>query len=274
MQRKKFLISIDNFDPTSGGIVAMHKLCNDIIDLGREAYVTARASHNKLKTPFIGSREMKTNEWVVVYPEIVHGNPYSFKHVVRWVLNTPGVCGGVGSGFYDRKLPTDLVFKYSPFFKYDGIIDGHLRCTFIDYDTFNNKNVDRDIESMFFTKKGGMSKKYHPDGSLDFARYQFNWELAAQMLNRCKYFYCYDNECFWVTLAALCGCIPIVIPNTTLSFDDWSTFFPFNKYGISFGIENIKYAVDTINMVENHCRQIQQVDLEGVGNFINLCDNL
>lgn len=271
---KKFLISIDNFDPTSGGIVAMHKLCNDIIDLGREAYVTARSSHHKLNTPFIGSKEMKRDEWVVVYPEIVHGNPYNFKHVVRWVLNTPGVCGGVGSGFYEKKLESDLVFKYSPFFDYNGKVNGNMRCTFIDYDIFYDKKNIRDIESMFFIKKKGVKTSIHPRTSLNFANFQFDWKVAAEMLNRSKYFYCYDNECFWVTLAALCGCIPIVIPNTDLTFEQWVEYFPYNKFGISFGVSNIEYATRTIGMVVEHCKDIQQRDLQTVKNFIDICDTL
>jgi hypothetical protein len=272
--KKKFLVSIECFMPSSGGIVAMHKLCNDIKALDREAYVTSRESHHKLNAPFIGGKEMNTDEWVVIYPEIVHGNPFKFKHVARWILNTPGKCAGVGKGYYDKKLNTDLVFKYSPFFEYEDKIDGHMRCTFIDYEMFKNTNQIRDIESMFFVKKGGMNNKHHPDDSIDFSRFDSNWAIAAQMLNRCKYFYCYDNECFWVTLAALCGCITIVIPNTNTPSSLWKEYFPFNKYGIAFGVDEKQWAIDTISNVKDHCVDVQKQDLQTVANFINICDNL
>jgi len=271
---KKFLIYIDSFDPSSGGQVALHKLCHDIRSLDREGYITCPQTHSKLNASRPTSNLGDIDNIVVIYPEIVHGNPLQSKHVVRWILNTPGKCGGVGDGFYKHKKDTDLIYKYSPFFEYDGSEDGMLRSTFIDYECFNNKGLNRDVESCFLVKKGGISEIKHDQNSINFSYYQSNWENAAHLLNRCKYFYCYDNECFWVTLAALCGCIPIVIPNTDLTFDQWTNAFPFNKYGISFGLDMISYARETIHKVESHCKDLQREDLENLDLMIKRCDLL
>ena len=99
------------FDPSSGGQVAMHKLCHDINSLGRTSYITSSDTHYKLKSPFLGDRSIDMDNCVVIYPEITHGNPLGARHVVRWILNTPGLCGGVGNGFYNHKLDSDLIFK-------------------------------------------------------------------------------------------------------------------------------------------------------------------
>ena len=48
---------------------------------------------------------------VVIYPEATNGNPLKAKHVVRWILNTPGVCGG--DGVYET---TDHIFLYHDFY--------------------------------------------------------------------------------------------------------------------------------------------------------------
>lgn len=274
--KKKFLIKIDDFDNTSGGIAAMHKLCSDINFLGRTAYITSRNTNNKLNAPFIGSREINVDEWVVIYPEIVVGNPYNFQHVVRWVLNTPGVCGGGNAqAFYDHVKPTDVIFKYSEFFDYKTKqVDGQLRCTFIDYEIFYNKNMTRDIEACYFIKKGGCKQTVHPANAINFATYQHNWEMAADFLNRTKYMYCYDNECFWVTLAALCGCIPVVIPNNGLDSATWKQHFPFNKRGVAFGMDEIEQAQSELSLVEEHCMSVQINDLNKVKKFIAKCDQL
>jgi|LakMenEpi03Aug12_release.lakeMendotaPanAssembly.Ray.scaffolds.fasta_scaffold128763_1 hypothetical protein len=271
---KTFLIYMDSFDPSSGGQVAMHKLCHDIKSIGRVAYITSKSTHYKLNSPFLGDSTILLDDCVVVYPEIVHGNPINAKHVVRWILNTPGNCGGVGDGFYRNKSDTDLIFKYSSFFHYDGKINGYLRCSFIDYDIFKNTNKLRDISECFLVKKGGMSKQYHSNNAINLAHYQHNWEATAELFNRCEKFYCYDNECFWVTLAALCGCTVIVIPNTDLTSHEWKTHFPYNKYGIAFGIDELEWANNSKHLVLQNCLDHQIEDLKSVKVMINKCDNL
>ena len=51
------------------------------------------------------------NKTVVIYPESTKGNPLKAKHVVRWILNTPGVCGG--DGIFEK---TDHIFLYHDFY--------------------------------------------------------------------------------------------------------------------------------------------------------------
>jgi hypothetical protein len=98
--------------------------------------------------------------------------------------------------------------------------------------------------------------------------------MAADFLNRVKYMYCYDNECFWVTLAALCGCIPVVIPNNGLDSATWKHYFPFNKCGVAFGVDEIKQAQSELSLVEEHCMSVQINDLNKVKQFIAKCDQL
>jgi hypothetical protein len=271
---KTFLIYMNLFDPSSGGQVAMHKLCHDINSLGRTSYITSSDTHYKLKSPFLGNALIDMDNCVVIYPEITHGNPLGARHVVRWILNTPGCCGGVGNGFYNHKLDSDLIFKYSSFFNYDGDITGHLRCSFIDYDIFKNHNTQRDLTECFLIKKGGMTNKIHSNNAVDLANYQHDWHAAAQLFNRCERFYCYDNECFWVTLAALCGCDVVVIPNTNLTSDEWKAHFPYNKYGIAFGINELDHARLTKHLVLKHCIDTQLEDLKSVERMIMICDKL
>jgi hypothetical protein len=271
---KTFLIYMNSFDPSSGGQVAMHKLCHDIRSLGRTAYITSRATHYKLNSPFLGDNAIPIEDCVVIYPEIVHGNPINANNVVRWILNTPGKCAGVGDGFYQNKKDNDLIFKYSSFFHYDGQIDGHMRCSFIDYDIFKNTNQTRDISECFLVKKGGMANQYHSNNAVNLAHYESDWEAAAELLNRCETFYCYDNECFWVTLAALCGCTVVVIPNTNLSSAEWKDHFPFNKYGIAFGLNELEWANNTKHLVLQNCLDQQNNDLKSVQFMIDKCNNL
>lgn len=271
---KKFLIYMSNFDPSSGGQVAMHKLCHDINEVGGEAFITSTHTHPKLNAPFLGGVTLPIDDCVIIYPEIVHGNPINAKHVVRWILNTPGNCGGVGRGFYENKKDTDLVYKYSTFFEYNGLVTGMMRTSYIDFDLFKNNNTVRDIKECFFIKKGGMTTNIHSNDAIDFSRFQSNWVEASNILNRCETFYCYDNECFWVTLAALCGCVVVVIPNTELPSGEWKEHFPFNKYGIAFGMDELQWAKDTISLVHQNCLDQQEKDKESIRKMMDDCDKL
>jgi hypothetical protein len=273
---KKYLIYIDQFCSTSGGQVALHKLCHDLRALGEEAYVYTENTHPKLNVSSIFEVLPigNSSEWVVIYPEIYVGNPLNAKNVVRWILNTPGQCGGNSEQFYKLLNERDLIYKFSPFFKYDGNDNGILRTTFIDYDIFYNKKMERKWKECFIVKKGGINNIYHSSDAIDLAQYQHDWDQASDILNQCERFFCYDNECFWVTLAALCGCISIVIPNKNINSSQWKESFPFNKYGIAFGMDEESYAKETILLVKDYCISVQTEDLKSVQKLIRDCENL
>jgi hypothetical protein len=196
--------------------------------------------------------------------------------VVRWLLNSPGGSGGSDTeeGFYNSKKDSDLIFKYSTNFKYKGKENGLLTSIFIDYDLFFNQNIYRDLDSCFLIKKRGCNRIIHPVDSINIQSFTSDWEKMANIFNRCKYFYCYDNECFWVTLAALCGCIPIVIPNTDKSSSQWKIDFPWTKYGVAYGEEEINWAISTSHLVKSNFLEIEKQNLKTVSNMIELCDLL
>lgn len=274
---KKYLIYIDQFDPSSGGQVVLHKLCHDLRSLGKEAYVFCEQTHPKLNASSIYGILPITNidEWVVIYPEIYHGNPLNAKHVVRWILNTPGKCGGGNKDlFYKTLNSNDLIYKFSPFFEYNGQYNGILRTTFIDYEIFYNKNMKRQYKECFLIKKGGIATQIHSNGAINLAQYQHDWNAASNILNQCERFICYDNECFWVTLAALCGCLPVVIPNNNITSNQWKEYFPFNKYGVAFGLEEEYIAQQELSLVKQHCLDTQNEDLLSVQQLISDCEKL
>jgi hypothetical protein len=271
----KYVIDINCFLPNSGGIVALHKLCHDLRKIGEEAYTLSRITHPLLDAPFLENRRFSKEELVIIYPEIVAGNPHNCKNVVRWVLNTPGVCSNsVADDFYSAKKPTDLIFKYSEYFKLRDEKEnkGLLTTTFVDENHFYNVNNSRN-GSAFFVKKGGMSKPIHPLDSINLSNYEHNWQYMASVFQRVEYFYCYDNACFWVVLAALCGCIPIVVPNSSMSATEWYEKFPHKKCGVAYGVDMIQHAKDTQHQVHNNLELFYQTQLETVRNFVKICES-
>lgn len=260
---------------SSGGIIACHKLCHDLRSLGREAYILGRNTHPLLNASQV-NRTFKRDELVVIYPEVIIGNPLKSKHVVRWILNTPGECAGMKhNDFYGNLKNTDIFFKYSDAFKlHDGLnYKGLLTTFFIDTRIFNNEAGDRN-HTCYLIKKGGMTNKYHPDDSINVSNLQEDHPTMAAIFKKSKYLYCYDNECFWVVLAAVCGCIPIIIPNGNYTADDWYEKFPHKTAGIAYGMDNLKRAEESINSITDVLTIYKEKHLSTVKNLINICETL
>ncbi len=106
----QFIISSPDYHERSSGVRALHRLCHLLNRAGYRAAMripkTATAVNPAWDTPLF--RDWPAPEQsIVVYPEIVSGNPLQAKQVVRWALNYPGVLRGETS--YD---PTEMVFAW------------------------------------------------------------------------------------------------------------------------------------------------------------------
>jgi hypothetical protein len=79
------------FNPSSGGILALHKLTHNLALLGEKSYITTAQKNPAYLGEQITEEQahrFDKNSTIVLYPEIVTGNPYNAKHVMRWILNT------------------------------------------------------------------------------------------------------------------------------------------------------------------------------------------
>jgi len=90
---RRFVIAAPGYREGSGGIVALHRLCDLLNRCGQDAALFTidgnAATHPGWRTPMIADPGAIDGA-VVVYPEIIRGNPFGARHVVRWLLNRPG----------------------------------------------------------------------------------------------------------------------------------------------------------------------------------------
>ena len=106
----KFIVVAPDYTEIHGGVVALHRLCDRLNALGYEAFVHSIGVMGDTRpdwlTPQRRGRSM--SDAVMVYPEIVTGNPFEAKRVVRWLLNRPGWFTGSPMG----EGPDDLVVAF------------------------------------------------------------------------------------------------------------------------------------------------------------------
>lgn len=104
--RYQFLIYAPPYTHASSGIRALYRLCHHLNAAGHPAAMVARraAALPPWHIPFHHGRAGRS---IVIYPEIVSGNPYGARKIIRWALHAPGRLGG------DRRFDDDeMVFVY------------------------------------------------------------------------------------------------------------------------------------------------------------------
>lgn len=276
--KKKYIIYTFGYGTDSGGSVVLYKLKTLLSSLGQEAYVYNCNADNQKIEPF--NSLLQDNNTIAIYPEVVLGNPLNAKNCVRWVLNNPGryIVGHNNPSedlYYNNCNNKDLFFNYSDIFnvRKDKVNYGGLLTVIdIDRNLFKITNTGTRDKTCYFVKKGGMPKCEHPANSVNIST--TSAPDKANIFNQSSHFYCYDNECFNVVLAALCGCIAIVIPSGKYTADEWYKKFPWKTCGIAYGADKLEYAQKTLTDINDLINNYEATFLDSVKNFIEKCESL
>jgi len=255
---------------TSGGILALHKLAHNIASLGEKAYINTCEKNPKYLGVQVSDREAieLAKDGIAIYPEVVYGNPFKAKHVMRWLLNTPGaIAYRFGEG---EDSPSDIVYKFAPAYKAkdESKVKGELRATELFLDVFNESpfcaTMGRTITSHIVKK--GKDKGWHLPDSVNIEG-MTNQQLSV-ILNTSKVFISYDTACFHSVQAALCGCLSIVVPDGKMTAKEWHDKFPYFRFGIAYGLDDIEYAYHTMPLVKEHLLKLEAETLEQTKEFI------
>ena len=198
-EKSPYLIMAPEYTNSSAGVRALYRLKDEIIKRGYQAKIVQKG--------------FASNDDIVVYPEIVSGNPMGGKTVARWVLNYPGLLGGQKE--YD---PKELVFTWDK--KY---YDAHVMTVPIIEDFFRNEGLKRSGQCFWIGKgKRPDIENYNTD---NWTEITYDWpatrEELAKLLNEKETFYTYDNNTALISEAKACGCKVVIIGETdTSDFDE------------------------------------------------------
>lgn len=296
---KPIVINTPTFDDKNGGAIALHCLADRLRNMGLDAYVYPmfildkypKSTRLELKTrlkiflrntlrrirqikPFRTHPSMNTPvapkailpDSIAVYPEIVSGNPLKAKHVVRWLLHKPG--------FFRTSITfgsDELTFYYQDAFR-EGLdwvnSDNLLRLRWVRDDIYYDKGLPERNGACRLIRKGKITSAEIPKNGDAIIVDGKSHEETAGIFNRCKYLYCHDPYTMYTLYAAICGCIPIVIPQPGLSREKWRATYPF-KHGIAYGIEEAQWAADTRNELLKELAEQRLLEKEMLKKFVN-----
>ena len=235
----KFLIWAWDYGTDSGGGIALHRLAHNLAALGHPAYLKcSRTAPGWLGTPVHQMREFvpRQPDTIIIYPEIIEGNPLGGERVVRWLLNTPGAFGpGNGDGVYSQN---DLIMYWDKKFlpsgerieipdaedvtktrwvtAYPWQIGGKLTA-WRGLAHFRNYHRPR-AGSCYLVRKGTSAVAYSHEPGLgafcidDYGK-RGGDSYLIDVFNRVESFTCYDDNTLISTLAHLCGVPRIWIAN-------------------------------------------------------------
>lgn len=259
------------YDENTGGIIALHRLCH-VINTATEhkAFLIGHTwSHPFFKrlrykikkkniltvkdgwnTP-VWSKRSFPKDVVVIYPEVVEGNPLNIKNVVRWFLHQPGF--HTGKVVYGQN---ELFFKFNSAINdfqrtQCKLAEHELKVIYYPIETYANQHAVRDIDCCYMVRKGQDKPHVHPQGALCLDG-KSHREIA-EIFNRAKQFISYDDYTAYSLFAVLSGCESIVVPADGVSLLDWYPNVS-DRYGLAYGFsqEQREWAAQTKSEVLQH----------------------
>ncbi len=271
----------------------MHELVHALNTLGEEAYLWPMAPVYKrgrfrgplyrllswfspapypvnpdLNTPLAAKADLRAPDVVIVYPEIVLGNPVGIKNVVRWLLYKPG-------DQHPYKF-TDNEMFFRVFEKADlpeitgGAPDLYLYKV---NRTYRNENRPNRKGACYIVRKG--HRKPRIPQTEDATTINIEGLTHAEVndvFNRCETFYSYDEATMYSQFAVVSGCKSVVVPGEHESRKDWARVNELGQYGIAYGLtpSERSHAHTTRAQLIALLEHKEEAGLETVKRFITL----
>ena len=261
----KFVIWAPSFDDRSGGTIALHLLCQKLSDLGEQAmlwpldrpmlqpwrslrpYINwlgytlerrhRRFSHGPFATRLAQPQDVR--DAMVVYPEVVSGNPLRARHVVRWLLHRPGFHTGEAAHGAD-----DLMFLYQDAFHDPAAGAPPERLTLTWWNAAYADRGSNERSGSAYLLKKGKGRPIQHDLTDSVLVDDLSHADRAAVFNRVRCFYTYDPYTLYSRYAAICGCIPVIVPEPGLSREAWVAREE-ERYGLAYGVDDVDWAIAT-----------------------------
>ena len=200
----RFIVAAPPYRNSSAGCRVLHRLCHLLREIGELAFVATNAVNRAWNTPY---SSVVTANTVVVYPEVIHGNPTDAERVVRYVLNHPGLLGGT-------KVYSDseMVWYYDEWLRdstrnatTEDVTGRRLFINAIEPEYFwNNPLTYRDKTCFYVGKARGITLEL-PGYTEITSKWPATRMDLGNLLRRTKVLYSYDDCTALLEEAVLCG---------------------------------------------------------------------
>jgi hypothetical protein len=202
----------------------------------------------------------------------------------------------MSSDHYKTWDKNDLVYYFNSYTKFEK----NPEKMGTEYKLLNCLSINQHVKQVNFGERSGTCHAYrkckdvknmhngemqlvHPPDSFELTRDHSQLDYI-HIFNRYKWFMCYDPLTFYIVIAALSGCIPVLYKIHGMNKQQWiqttaAAEYVKSKglkslYGIAYGREDMQYATDTIHLVKQQWEDILKFNIESnVMPFVNDIQN-
>jgi hypothetical protein len=256
--------TVTSFNFKCGGLVVQYEFCRVLEKLGINVKISAPEKiQNSIFCKYYNN-DFDLNNTVVIYGETIEGNPLKAPYVIRWILAPLGsICKPNNKTWGSN----DLVYYFNSdnkFYNNDtlfGTVYKTLTTIYINplinnYNDPLRKGYCHTFRKTQFHKK--LKYVHHPN-SQEIKR-EDNVIQCINIFNKREIFISYDPLTFLNIIAAMCGCISVVIKIDGLTEIEWlktTAAYPYLKannlnkiYGIAYGLSEVEWAKNTLPLVK------------------------
>ena len=223
--RFPFYIVTPRWTRTSAGIRSLHILCHWLNMTGQSAFLLVYPAWDgllvnpDLQTPVLTDAIIRHHfdlglPPIVLYPEVIAGNPFDAPVRARWIGNYPGLLGGTTTFDAD-----ELCFAHSEHLARTIGVPNVLNIPVLDTAVYRPTPVAKRSGTCFYAAK---FQKVHnqtvfglPDGCIEITREgpgTLSPPEIADLFRRSELFYCFEDSAL-MNEAALCGCPVVMVKN-------------------------------------------------------------
>jgi hypothetical protein len=209
----KFIVTAPPYNPKSAGCIMLYLLCDELKGLGYDAEIMQFDKPKKID-----------DKSIVIYPEVIEGNPLEAKNVVRYYLNREGFASGnrVNASPNDFILSFDKLYYSNPhaFLRYENI-NPHF------YFDGAKPTLERSLDCTYFGKGIMYSNECKViEGTIEITRTApAEKQGLADLLRQTRFLFTYDVCTALNSEAIICGAI--VVPLMFHPYKEEELSFPF-----------------------------------------------
>ena len=251
---RPYLITAPPYNEKSAGQAVLHRMCHELNQLGFEAYLAIMENPNwpkglvytnpRFQTPIASLEKNLVKDCIVVYPEIVTGNPLGAKRVVRYLLNKEAQ---FGQGAIKR-AETDYFLIYSKLY---GSGHGKLLIPHFNFELFNEFGAvpfEQRTQLAWYEGKGSKYGKVTPiEGAITITRqWPDDRRELADILKKTKFLFTWDSTTSLITEAMMCGAVPVLMQIAPWTVEGLkNTDFGISGFALSTDTTELYRAINT-----------------------------